>query len=153
MSPASTAEVSVALELPEQLKPGLCGSAGIIVGPEHTAPHIGSGKVKVLATPVMVNLMEAAALQAVEHLMPDGHQTVGIHLDVSHHAATPVGMGARARAELTGIEGRTLTFRVVAEDDKEQIGEGTHKRIVINVARFDRRAQDKLAMAARTAKS
>jgi predicted thioesterase len=153
MSPASTAEVSVAFELPEQLTPGLCGAAAIVVGLEHTAPHIGSGKVKVLATPVMVNLMEAAALQAVEHLMPAGHQTVGIHLDVSHHAATPVGMGARARAELTGVNGRTLTFRVIAEDDKEQIGEGTHERIIINVARFDRRAQDKLSAASRTAES
>jgi predicted thioesterase len=151
MSPASTAEVSVALELSERLKPGLRGSAEIIVGPEHTAPHIGSGKVKVLATPVMVNLMEAAALQAVEHLMPAGHQTVGIHLDVNHHAATPVGMGARAHAELTGVKGRTLTFRVVAEDDREQIGEGTHERIIINVARFDQRAQDKLASGTCTA--
>lgn len=128
-----------------EIKPGFKGTAQITVGPQHTAPHVGSGRVKVLATPVMVNLMEAAALQAVEGLLPEGHQTVGIHLDVRHFAATPVGMRVTARAELTGVEGRSLTFRVHAEDEKEPIGDGTHERIIINVARFDRRMQEKAA--------
>lgn len=128
-----------------EIKPGFKGTAQITVGPQHTAPHVGSGRVKVLATPVMVNLMEAAALQAVEGLLPEGHQTVGIHLDVRHFAATPVGMRVTACAELTGVEGRSLTFRVHAEDEKEPIGDGTHERIIINVARFDRRMQEKAA--------
>ena len=80
------------------LQPGLKGSAEIVVGEQHTAPHVGSGRVRVLATPVMVNLMEAAALHAVEGLLPAGHQTVGIHLDITHVAATPVGMRVRAHA-------------------------------------------------------
>src|SRR5438045_8153084 len=111
------------------LVPGLKGFVEIVVGEEHTAPHIGSGRVHVLATPVMVNLMEAAALQAVEGLLPPGHQTVGIHLDITHVAATPVGMRVRAYAELTRVEERTVTCRVHAEDQKERIGEGTHERI------------------------
>ena len=127
-----------------QLKPGLKGSAEIVVGEQHTAPHVGSGRVHVLATPVMVNLMEAAALQAVEGLLPPGHQTVGIHLDITHVAATPVGMRVRAYAELTRVEQRTLTFEVHAEDEKERIGEGLHERIIINLERFDRRMQEKL---------
>jgi fluoroacetyl-CoA thioesterase len=131
------------------LKPGLKGTAEIVVGEQHTAPHVGSGRVHVLATPVMVNLMEAAALQAVEGLLPAGHQTVGTHLDITHVAATPVGMRVRAYAELTKVEKRTLTFKVHAEDEKERIGEGVHERIIINLERFDERMQEKLKMISR----
>jgi predicted thioesterase len=127
------------------LKIGLQGSAELLVGAEHTAPRIGSGLVAVLATPVMINLIEAAALAAVEHLLPEGHQSLGIHLDVRHFAATPVGMRIHATAELTGIDGRTLTFKVDAQDEKEAIGSGTHQRVVVNVARFDQRVQTKLS--------
>ena len=98
----------------------------------------------VLATPVMINLIEAAALAAVEHLLPAGHQSLGIHLDVRHFAATPIGMRAYATAELTAVEGRTLSFRVEARDEKEAIGGGSHQRVVVNVARFDARVQKKL---------
>ena len=127
-----------------RLVPGLKGSAHLTVGAEHTAPSIGSGKVPVLATPVMINLIEAAALAAVEHLLPQGHQSLGIHLDVRHFAATPIGMEVTATAELTAVDGRTLTFSVAAHDEKEAIGGGTHQRVVVNVARFDERIQRKL---------
>jgi predicted thioesterase len=129
------------------LAPGLKGSTEIVVGTRDTAPHVGSGKIGVLATPVMVNLMEAAALNAVEGLLAPGHQTVGTRLDVRHLAATPVGMRVRARAELVAVDGRRLTFRVAAEDDVEPIGDGVHERIVVDVERFDRRAQQKAAAA------
>src|SRR5712671_1132903 len=126
------------------LRPGLVGSAELKVAVEHTAPSIGSGLVPVLATPVMINVIEAAALAAVEHLLPAGHQSLGIHLDVRHFAATPIGMNVIATAELIAVEGRTLSFRVEARDDKEPIGGGTHQRVVVNVARFDERVQKKL---------
>ena len=71
---------------------GLTGTAVLIVAPEHTAPRVGSGRIAVLATPVMINLIEAAALTAVEHLLPGGYQSLGIRLDVRHFAATPVGL-------------------------------------------------------------
>src|SRR5215467_15831051 len=129
------------------LKPGLNGSAELKVAVEHTAPSIGSGLVPVLATPVMINVIEAAALAAVEHLLPAGHQSLGTHLDVRHFAATPIGMHVYAKAELLKIEGRTLYFRVEARDDKELIGDGTHERVVVNVARFDERVQKKIAAA------
>jgi fluoroacetyl-CoA thioesterase len=128
------------------LEPGLTGSAELLVGVEHTAPSIGSGLVPVLATPVMINVIEAAALAAVEHFLPAGHQSLGIHLDVRHFAATPIGMRVRASAELVGIDGRTLTFRVEARDEKEPIGDGSHQRVVVNVARFDARVQKKLGV-------
>ena len=126
------------------IQAGLKACTEIVVGAEHTAPHVGSGRVRVLATPVMVNLMEAAALKAVEGLLPAGQQTVGTHLDVTHVAATPVGMRVRACAELVKVEKRTLTFSVYAEDEKERIGAGLHERIVINLERFDRRMQEKM---------
>src|SRR5437868_10636405 len=101
------------------VQPGLRGSAQLTVADAHTAPRVGSGRVRVLATPVMINLMEAAALDCVEALLPDGHQSLGIHLDVSHHAATPVGMRIAATARLVGVEGRRLKFAVEAHDEKE----------------------------------
>ena len=128
-----------------KLTPGLEGHAELIVGEQHTAPKIGSGRVRVLATPVMINLIEAAALAACEHLLPDGHQSLGIHLDVTHTAATPVGLRVAAVAEVVAVEGRTVTFRVEARDEREVIGGGTHSRVVVNVTRFDRRVQRKLA--------
>ena len=127
-----------------EIAPGLKGSVEITVGEEHTAPSIGSGRVHVLATPVMINLIEAAALKAIEHLLPAGYQSLGTHLDVRHLAATPVGMKARATAEVVKVEGRTVSFRVSAADEKDLIGEGAHERVVVNVAKFDLRVQKKL---------
>jgi fluoroacetyl-CoA thioesterase len=127
-----------------RIKPGLQGHSSLLVEERHTAPKIGSGRVPVLATPVMINVMEAAALNAIEHLLPDGYQSLGIRLDVTHHAATPVGMRVTANASVIGIEGRTVRFTVEARDEKEIIGAGTHERVVVNVARFDERVQRKL---------
>jgi predicted thioesterase len=126
------------------IRPGLSGTAELVVGPEHTAPRVGSGRVAVLATPVMINLIEAAALAAVERLLPAGHQSLGIHLDVRHFAATPVGLRVTASAEVTAVEGRTITVRVEAYDEREPVGEGTHRRVVVDVARFDARVQRKV---------
>ena len=128
----------------EKIVAGLRGSATLVVGDEHTAPSIGSGKVRVLATPVMINLIEAAALAAVEHLLPAGYQSLGTRLDVRHIAATPVGMRVTASAEVLAVEGRTVNFRVEARDERELIGDGTHERVVVNVAKFDQRVQRKL---------
>jgi predicted thioesterase len=128
-----------------EIRPGLSGTAELVVGEEHTAPRVGSGKVHVLATPVMINLIEAAALAAIEHLLPAGHQSLGTRLDVRHIAATPIGMRARAFAVVEDVAGRTVRFRVEAHDEKELIGEGTHERVVVNVAKFDARVQRKLS--------
>jgi len=129
----------------DALKPGLTGHASIKVGDAQTAPEIGSGKVAVLATPVMINMMEGAALDAIERLLPEGHQSLGTHLNVGHYAATPVGMTLRATAVVTKVDGRNVEFSVEAFDDKERVGNGTHTRVVVNVARFDQRVQRKLS--------
>ena len=93
----------------------------------------------------MINLIEAAALAAVEHLLPPGHQSLGTLLHVRHIAATPVGMRVSATATLEKVDGRTLSFRVEARDERELIGDGTHERVVVNVAKFDQRVKRKLA--------
>src|SRR5688572_12628677 len=128
----------------EQLRTGLSGAAELVVGEEHTAPRVGSGRVHVLATPVMINLFEAAALAAIEHLLPAGYQSLGTRLDVRHVAATPVGMRVTATAEVMQVDGRTVLFKLTASDEKERIGDGTHERVVVNVAKFDARVQKKI---------
>jgi len=126
-----------------EITPGISATTEIVVGTRDTAHHIGSGKIKVLATPVMVMLLEEAALKAVEELLPTGMQTVGTRLDISHIAATPVGMRVVASAEVIEVDSRKLTFKVWAEDDNERIGEGTHERIIVDLARFDSRIDQK----------
>src|SRR5919206_4272142 len=111
--------------------PGATGSAELVVGEEHTAPRVGSGAIHVLATPVMINLIEAAALAAVEHLLPPGHQSLGTLLSVRHIAATPVGMRVTATATVERVDGRTIHFHVEARDERELIGDGTHERVVV----------------------
>ncbi len=133
--------MALTLDLPA----GLTGTAEMVVAEHHTAPRVGSGRIHVLATPVMINLIEAAALAAVEQSLPENHQSLGTRLDVSHVAATPVGMRVRATAEVVRVEGRTVHFRVRAHDERDLIGEGTHERVVVNVERFDQRVREKAA--------
>ena len=127
------------------LAPGLTGTAQLVVGEEHTAPRVGSGLVHVLATPVMINLFEAAALDAVDKHLPAGYQSLGTVLNVRHIAATPVGMKVFSSAKILKIEGRTVHLFVEARDEKELIGDGTHERVVVNVEKFSLRLQKKLA--------
>lgn len=127
----------------EEIVPGLVGQSEMFVRQENTARHLGSGNVAVLATPEMVRLMEKAAVAAVDHLLPDGYRTVGVEVDVRHLAATPVGTRVRAQAELAAVEGRKLTFRVEAFDEVEKIGEGEHKRAIIDLERFTERVEAK----------
>ncbi len=127
----------------EEIVPGLVGQIKMVVREENTARHLGSGNVAVLATPEMIRLMERAAVAAVDHLLPDGYRTVGAAVNVRHLAATPVGMRVRAQAELIAVEGRKLTFRVEAFDEVERIGEGEHRRAIIDLERFKARVRAK----------
>lgn len=110
---------------------------------EHTAAHVGSGLIRVLATPVLVNWLEAAALQAVERFIPEGYQTVGTLLSLRHTAATPVGMQVEAIAEVIGVQDKTIRFRLHARDSRETIAEGEHERVAVSLARFDQRMKNK----------
>jgi len=125
----------------EAIEVGIAGERCLVVKEEHTAICWGSGSLPVLSTPQMIALIEGAAVAAVDHLLPPGHQTVGIHLDVAHTAATPLGARVTVRAELIEIDRRKLTFRVQAYDDAGKIGEGLHQRFIIEKARFMERAR------------
>ena len=124
---------------------GMKGRAETVVTQENTAQAVGSGLVPVFATPYMVALMENAAVQAVQAVLAPDEGTVGTCLNVTHDAATPIGMKVWAEAEVTAVEGRKLTFAVTAFDETGPIGGGAHERFVIKPEKFLARAQAKKA--------
>ena len=126
------------------LNPGLKGSALLVVTDEHTARSWGSGDREVLATPILVALMEAAAEDAVAKFLTYEEQTVGVHLELTHLAPTPVGMGVKVQAELISVTGRNLVFSLSAHDELEEIAKGTHTRTLATRASFDRLLLKKL---------
>jgi len=123
-----------------ELRIGLRGEAALRVTSDHTAEALGSGDVPVLATPALVALLERAAVKAVEGRLNQGETTVGAWIEVSHLAATPVGVDVTAEAELVSIEGRKLTFSVIAHDHRNKIGECKHHRMIVSRDRFLARA-------------
>jgi len=127
----------------DKLVPGLAGEVEAVVTEADTADRWGCGLVPVFGTPVLVGLMEGAAVQALADHLPPGRTSVGGRIDVRHLVPTPVGMHVRARAELLEVEGRRLVFRVEAWDEVEQIGEATHERFVVDEERFVAKAKAK----------
>ncbi|MCI8697483.1 MAG: thioesterase family protein [Oscillospiraceae bacterium] len=123
---------------------GMKGRAETVVTPDNTARAAGSGLAPVFATPWMVALMENAAVQAVQGALAEDQGTVGTHLDISHDAASPIGMKVWAEAEVTAVEGRKLTFDVAAYDEAGRIGGGTHQRFIIQPDKFLAKVQRKL---------
>ncbi len=115
---------------------GMKGVASTTVERADTAYEVGSGSLLVYATPCMVALMEGAACEAIAEALPEGKTSVGTSLDISHLSATPVGLDVHAEAEVTAVEGSTITFHITAYDEAGKIGEGTHKRAVITTQRF-----------------
>ena len=115
---------------------GMKGTVSTLAERADTAYEVGSGSLLVYATPCMVALMEGAACEAIAEAMPKEKTSVGIALDITHIAATPVGMEVRAEAEVTQVEGNTVTFQVTAYDEAGKIGEGTHKRAIVTAQRF-----------------
>ena len=124
---------------------GLKGRAETTVVYENTAAAVGSGLVPVFATPSMIALMEQAAASSLLAHLDEGQGSVGIHLDVSHEAATPIGMKVWAESEVTEINGKQIVFSVSAYDEAGLIGRGTHKRALITVERFLAKVEQKKA--------
>ncbi len=127
-----------------QITVGMKGEARTVAEREDTALEVGSGSLLVYATPCMVALMEGAACAAIEQAMADEKTSVGTYLEISHISATPVGLEVWAEAEVTAVEGSTVTFQVTAYDEAGKIGEGVHKRAVISTQRFLDKAYSKL---------
>ena len=115
---------------------GLKGAVSTVVEREDTALEVGSGSLLVYATPCMVALMEGAACEAIEDCLSDNKTSVGTELNIKHLSATPVGLEVHAEAEVTAVEGNTITFQVAAYDESGKIGEGTHKRVIVTTQKF-----------------
>ena len=115
---------------------GTKGEQQILVTTENAINFLGIDGARVLSTPHMIGLMERTCRDVVKPLLEDGYDTVGTHVNVAHLAAAPMGMTARFLAEVTGVNGNRVQFRVEAWDEKEKIGEGTHERAIINVTKF-----------------
>ena len=123
---------------------GLKNTVSEEVTEEKTARAMGSGSLPVYATPAMTCLMEKAATEALEALVPEGWTTVGISLHVAHTAATPVGLTVRAEAEVTAVEGRKIIFTVRAYDEQGEIGVGSHERFAVAKEKFLAKAAAKV---------
>jgi fluoroacetyl-CoA thioesterase len=123
---------------------GAKGSATLLVGPEHLASRLKDAALPpVLATPVLIMVMETAALEAIRPFLGPGESAVGTAVDVRHLAATPLGQRVLGTAEVTRVDGRRIEFKVSAADEREEIGLGTHQRILIDVASFSQRLEAK----------
>jgi predicted thioesterase len=115
---------------------GTSGEEKLLVSNEVAINFLGMEGARVLSTPHMIGFMERTCRDTVLPLLDAGHDTVGTHVNVAHLAAAPMGMTVTFRAEVTGVNERRIEFRVEAWDEKEKIGEGTHERAIINVAKF-----------------
>lgn len=128
----------------KQIPLGTTGTATLRVRPEHLANRFKDAMLpQVFATPVMILVMENAALNAIKPFLEAGESAVGIAVDVKHLAATPLGHDVRATAEVVAVNGRRIDFKVSARDNKEEIGRGSHQRIVIDLQSFNERLAQK----------
>lgn len=127
------------------MEAGIKGRAELLVSYDNTAAKAGSGDQMVFATPWMVALMEEAAQTSILPYLEEGQASVGTHLNVSHDAATPIGMKVWAESLLTAVDGRKLSFEVTAYDECGPIGKGTHERFIINKEKFMARVEAKKA--------
>ena len=125
------------------ISPGIKGHLEQIVTDEVCADRIGSGLVKVFATPMMIALIEQTCNESVVPYLEEHQGTVGTHIDVSHSSATPVGMKVWCDSQLIEVDRRRLLFRVAAYDECGLIGEGTHERFVIDRDKFQAKVQAK----------
>lgn len=120
----------------EEIKTGLSYISEMIITPELSASALGSGDMNVLATPAMVALMENASMLCVAPLIETTQTTVGIFIETSHSRATPVGKRIEATAIITAVDGRKISFDVVAKDDKGVIGSAKHDRFIVDREKF-----------------
>ena len=122
---------------------GTKGSAQSIVSENNTALTMGSGDLLVFATPSMIALIESSAASSIAPFLDEGQSSVGTMIQVTHDAATPVGMKVRAESEVVATEGRKITFKVEAFDEAGKIGGGTHERFIISAEKFMNKVLEK----------
>jgi fluoroacetyl-CoA thioesterase len=116
--------------------PGLCGKSEMIVKEEDLVSQLGGIAVDVLSTPRLIQLLEAAAIEAIQSFIPAGQMSLGTEVKIKHLSATPLGMKVTANALLKGVEKNRLFFMVDAYDEKERVAEGEHERVLVSKERF-----------------
>ena len=126
------------------LEVGIKGQRETIVTKENTAAGIGSGSLEVFSTPMMILLMEESCFMSVNDILEEGFTTVGTCVNVKQLSATPLGMKVVIKSELIKVDGRALTFKVEAYDEKGLIGEGIHERFIVNNEKFQAKTDSKL---------
>ncbi len=125
---------------------GATGSFSLVVNPEHLASRFKDATLPaVLATPVMIMVMENAALNAIKPYLDAGESALGTRVDVRHLGATPAGRRVTGEAIVTGVDGRRIEFAIRATDGAEEIGVGTHERMMINLVKFSERLKAKFS--------
>jgi len=127
-----------------QIPIGTTGRYELVLSTEHLASSANPLLPQVMATPMMILMMEQAAMSAIVPYLDAGETSVGMLVNVEHLAATPIAHAVRAEAEVMKVDGRRIEFRVAAFDEQEQIGRGTHRRAVVELAKFKQRVQAKL---------
>ena len=128
----------------QQIPIGANGRFELVVRPEHLANQFKDTALPpVLATPVMIMVMENAALNAIKPYLEPGESAVGTRVEIRHMAPTPIGLNIVGNAEVTRIDGRRVEFTIGAADDIEEIGVGTHERVVVDLARLAKRLEAK----------
>jgi predicted thioesterase len=131
------------MDLEKIVRTGTAKEMTFLVEEEHLAIHIGSGSARVLATPWLITYLERTARLFLAERVPDGYSSVGVHVDVRHLAPTPYGGTVRTRVEVKVVDGVKVEFSVDAWDEHEHVGSGSHRRVVIEEARFLRRVAQK----------
>lgn len=129
------------------LQVGLKSEQVFLVEEQSTASHVGSGSLRVLATPSLIGFMERVARELLDENLPEGQSSVGVQVDVRHLAATPLGNSVRVSCEISEVAGRRISFTVEAWDEFEKVGEGLHVRYVIDTERFLKRLEMKILKA------
>jgi predicted thioesterase len=122
---------------------GTKGTAEAVADESRLAVTVGSGSLRVYATPMMCALMEEAACAAIESYLEDDETTVGTYLELQHTSATPEGMAVSAEAEIIGVSGREITYTITANDAAGVIGSCTHKRVLVGSERFMQKVSNK----------
>jgi fluoroacetyl-CoA thioesterase len=128
---------------PDEINTGIYLEQTFLVEEEHMAKHVGSGSVRVLATPWMIAFMEKVSHQLLANHLPEGYSSVGSVVNVQHLAPSPLGATVKVRAEVAEVSGRQVNLNVMAWDEYEQIGGGQHLRVVIQPERFLKRVASK----------
>lgn len=131
------------MEFGECITVGMKHEVAFQVDEQYTAFHIGSGELRVLATPSMIGFMERTSHQLLTRCLPEGYSSVGAQVDIRHLAPTPMGWTVRVTSEVLEVDGRKVTLAVEAWDDQEKVGEGRHQRVVIDLNRFLSRVEAK----------